>query len=1010
MIDWIEVLLVPEKLPNLIKTFQKKFKSCRDNSHALAAQLYAELICLKNDKDDEVQYFFKDHALAGNFKFMNIFPVKHSWEYAIDQLHHIVTDQVNEANQQIQEKRLVWVLDPASLKITVAEQVFRKNNTWGVPKPIALKRIYNLDPKLDYLTPQDKIVITALDRETYGWYDQEQFFWDTRRTLMALIGHPFVFHSQNPDVPIELVQGAVELQVEKTEKGYHISLSRFSDEPNIFLEQEATNRYRVIDFSDEMVSISKILSKQGMTVPFQAKDRVVNMICNAKTSIHIQSDVADDDLPIFSGDATPCAHLFPIQEGLKVNLWVKPLGEQGSYYKAAQGKLSIIATVKTASGEERRKIIRDFDKEKSNIIALIDQCRSLAEFNENTDEWHINTLENSLELLLELEEYKKNNPLNIEWPKGQTLKVKQSISSKNLSLSIKGSQSWFEYEGEVRIDEDHVFAVKNLLDLLDQSQGRFIRLASGEFVALTEKFKKQLEDVRALSDGNKIYHLSTSSLRDLAEEAGSVKEDQTWLKHLKRLTAMEKYQSVIPSTLQAELRDYQKDGFAYLSRLAHWEIGACLADDMGLGKTVQAIALLLLHAQKGPCLVVAPTSVCFVWQEELTKFAPTLMPHKLYNLNDRKALIDSLGKMNILICSYGLLHQAGDLLLDKAWEMIILDEAQAIKNPATKRWKYATQLNGKCRIALTGTPVENHLGELWSIFRFLNPGLLGSLSSFQQRFSGPIEKYNDPVAKRALKNLVSPYILRRTKSEVLLELPPKIEQSILIEPTPEEVGFYEAVRVKALERINNLNHAEGKQTNRFSILAEITRLRQACCHAALVDENITIASSKIKNFLILVKNIIDNKHKALVFSQFVRYLDKIKEVLDQENINYQYLDGSTPIKDRQRAVDEFQAGVGDLFLISLKAGGTGLNLTAADYVIILDPWWNPAVEDQAADRAHRMGQMRPVTVYRLIMKNSIEEKILTLHKGKRDLAADLLSGSDVSGKISEEELMRLITA
>ena len=340
--------------------------------------------------------------------------------------------------------------------------------------------------------------------------------------------------------------------------------------------------------------------------------------------------------------------------------------------------------------------------------------------------------------------------------------------------------------------------------------------------------------------------------------------------------------------------------------------------------------------------------------------------------------------------------------------MTILDEAQAIKNSETKRWKYATQLNSQCRVALTGTPIENHLGELWSIFRFLNPGLLGSLSFFQQRFSGPIEKYRDPIAKRALKNLVSPYILRRTKSEVLLELPPKIEQSILIEPTTEETAFYEAVRVKALERIHQLEPSENN-TKRFSILAEISRLRQACCHASLVDEEMMIESSKVKTFLTLAKNIIDNKHKALIFSQFVRYLSKIKEVLDQENIAYQYLDGSTSIKERQRAVEDFQAGTGDLFLISLKAGGTGLNLTAADYVIILDPWWNPAVEDQASDRAHRMGQQRPVTVYRLIMKNSIEEKIITLHKNKKDLAADLLSGSDMSGKITEEELVGLIT-
>ena len=1009
LMDWTEALLEPEKLPQLTQKYQERFRHYHDSSHHFTAQIYAELMKLKNEKDEEAQYFFEELSPFGNLRFMNILHVKQPWEYAIDQLHNILTDKVTSTNQQaVADRRMVWLIEPVSQHIEVAEQSLRKNGTWSAGRSIALKKIYSMDPKLDYLTSYDQAAIAGLRRETYGWYNQEEFSWDMRQTLNALIGHPLVFHSQNRDIPLELVKGTVELQVEKTNNGYHFSLSKYSTTPRVFLEKETTNRYRVIEFSDEMVSICKVLSEKGMTVPFQAKDRVINMICNAKNTIHIQSDVADDDLPTIVGNTTPCVHLFPIKDGLKINLWIRPFGEQGSYYRASHGQQSIITTIQTSQGEERRKVIRDFDKEKRGIDSLIYQCETLAEFDEKTDEWYVNTLENSLELMLELDEYKKNNPLTIEWPKGQTLKVKQTVSSKNLSLSIKGSQYWFEYDGEVNIDEEHALDIKKLLDLLGQSQGRFIPLASGEFIALTEKFRKQLEDLRTLSDGNKIYHLSTSSLRRLAEEAGTLKEDHAWATHIKKLTAMEKHQSIIPSTLQAELRDYQVEGFSYLSRLAHWEIGACLADDMGLGKTIQAIALLLSHAQKGPCLVIAPTSVCFVWLEELAKFAPTLVPYTLYNINDRKDLIDSLGKMDILICSYGLLHQAGDLLLEKSWQMIILDEAQAIKNSDTKRWKYAIQLNSKCRIALTGTPIENHLGELWSIFRFLNPGLLGSLTFFHQRFSGPIEKYNDPIAKRALKNLVSPYILRRTKSEVLLELPPKIEQSILIEPTAEEMAFYEAVRVKALERINELSHSENN-TKRFSILAEISRLRQACCHASLVNENITIASSKIKTFITLAKNIIDNKHKALIFSQFVRYLDKIKEVLDQEKIDYQYLDGSTTIKDRQCAVDAFQAGVGDLFLISLKAGGTGLNLTAADYVIILDPWWNPAVEDQAADRAHRIGQLRPVTVYRLIMKNSIEEKIITLHKNKKDLAADLLSGSHMSGKISEEELVGLIT-
>jgi len=263
--------------------------------------------------------------------------------------------------------------------------------------------------------------------------------------------------------------------------------------------------------------------------------------------------------------------------------------------------------------------------------------------------------------------------------------------------------------------------------------------------------------------------------------------------------------------------------------------------------------------------------------------------------------------------------------------------------------------------------------------------------------------------KRTLKNLVSPYILRRTKSEVLQDLPPKIEQSILIESTLEEKAFYEAIRQRAIDKIQSIDET-ANINKRFAVLAEITRLRQACCHSSLVDEMIQLESSKINVFLKTIKKLKENHHKVLVFSQYVRYLEKIRSTLEKEEISYQYLDGSTPSKARQKAIDAFQAGEGDVFLISLKAGGTGLNLTAADYVIILDPWWNPAVEDQAAARAHRMGQKRPVTIYRLIMKNTIEEKIVKLHANKRELADDLLSGGDASGRITEEELIELITS
>jgi SNF2 family DNA or RNA helicase len=365
--------------------------------------------------------------------------------------------------------------------------------------------------------------------------------------------------------------------------------------------------------------------------------------------------------------------------------------------------------------------------------------------------------------------------------------------------------------------------------------------------------------------------------------------------------------------------------------------------------------------------------------------------------------------MDVLVCSYTLLQQEEDILTKKKWQVIVLDEAQSIKNSETKRFRAAIKLQGNLKIALTGTPVENHLEEIWSLFQFIAPGLLGSRKAFQKRFLTPLDEDKAKARMRGLKKLIQLFVLRRTKNAVLQELPPRTDQTILIEMNPEELSFYEALRRQALTNIANLQDQQESGKRKIYILAEITRLRRACCHPNLVNKDIKVSSSKIKVFLELVKELLESNHQALVFSQYVGYLTMIREALDKKGIAYQYLDGSTPANERKNQVQAFQEGNSSLFLLSLKAGGTGLNLTAADYVIHLDPWWNPAVEDQASDRAHRMGQQRPVTIYRLIMQNSIEEKIVELHKSKREMAAEILEGSDTPSKMSEADLLNLIS-
>jgi SNF2 family DNA or RNA helicase len=407
--------------------------------------------------------------------------------------------------------------------------------------------------------------------------------------------------------------------------------------------------------------------------------------------------------------------------------------------------------------------------------------------------------------------------------------------------------------------------------------------------------------------------------------------------------------------------------------------------------------------------VVAPTSVGPNWAAEAARFTPALRP-LLYRGPGRERLLATAGPGDLLICSHDVVARdaldAG-ALSSVAFATLVLDEAQALKNASTRRARAAAGLQAGFRVGLTGTPVENHLGELWSILRIVTPGLLGSAESFQSRFLLPIERDGDVRRRAALARLIRPFMLRRTKLQVAPELPERIDIVRPVELSPAERALYEAARLLAVEAISSLDQ---KRDRRFDVLAQLTRLRRLACHPRLVDPTSAVPSSKLAAFLELLGELREEGHRALVFSQFTSHLSLVREALERRKIAYLYLDGQTPATQRPRLVEAFQRGDADLFLISLKAGGTGLNLTAADTVIHLDPWWNPAVEDQASDRAHRIGQTRAVTVARLICRNTIEEAVVALHADKRELADSLLEGADVAGRMSAEQLTSLVLA
>ncbi len=489
----------------------------------------------------------------------------------------------------------------------------------------------------------------------------------------------------------------------------------------------------------------------------------------------------------------------------------------------------------------------------------------------------------------------------------------------------------------------------------------------------------------------------------------SIKRNPLFKELVQNIREPEDMEYIIPSHLSTILRGYQKLGFEWLKTLYRYGFGGILADDMGLGKTLQVLTFLLSEKieKKGHAsLIVAPTSLVYNWLSEIEKFTPQLKYLIIAgNKEEREALIKDIKEYDVVITSYPLLRRDIDSYKDLSFRICILDEAQHIKNASSQNAKSVKKIKAQSYFALTGTPIENSLTELWSIFDFIMPGLLLSHIKFGTIFEKPIIKNQDKKALEELRRHINPFILRRLKKDVLEELPDKIEMKIISELTKQQKKIYLAYLSEIRGEIENEINTKGIEKSHIKILAGLTRLRQICCHPSMFIENYEGDSGKLLLLEEVAKEAIESGHRILIFSQFTSMLDIIRKRLSENNIEYKYLDGSTKIKERGDLVKKFNEGEGEVFLISLKAGGTGLNLTGADMVIHFDPWWNPAVEEQASDRAYRIGQKNAVHVMKFITKDTIEEKIYELQEKKKKLIDTVIKpGETMISKLSEREI------
>ncbi len=769
--------------------------------------------------------------------------------------------------------------------------------------------------------------------------------------------------------------------------------------------------------SQKTLKLMEVLPSRKMNLPIKSVSYLLDNLSKrpvAQESIELDQGLRGKKV---KGEHNLIIRLSMVRGVLSIALRAQPL--EGGVTHHPGGGPTMIYTVRDGEALYTERDLPKEVKKAKKLIRKLDLDYSAGDLMA----WDETEPEYAIELVDHIKALSELDPsLKVLWDSKEP-RIVGTATNQQMFLKISLKDKLFEIGGQLDIDGENI-PVSQLLDAASE-QRRWIQIKDDHWLKLDESLQQSVDKLEQLSKQNRygqISILAAPVIEELKEEGVHIDGPPEWFDYIDRMKSAMDEEVVIPKTLKATLRPYQEDGVRWLLRLSRWSPGACLADDMGLGKTIQALALLLDRSELGPALVVAPTSLGFNWEQEAQKFAPSLNIIRLRSKSDCELLGEqSLKnkkdyKSNVYIMSYDLLARNHEQLQHILWQTMVLDESQAIKNSATNRASAVHGLDAKFKLALTGTPLENHTGELWSLMRAITPGLLGSQAQFRKKYQIPIERDEDQRVRQMLARLVSPFILRRLKRDVAQDLPERTDIRLAVELSSAERKLYDELRRAVLSKISKTDNAPGatrgtqENKSRFDVLAAITRLRQAACHPQLYQPHTTTKSTKVAILKDHLEGLVEEGYAALVFSQFTSLLGLVREELEQTDLRIAYLDGSLSAVQRQKVVSDFQDGKYDVFLLSIKAGGVGLNLTRANTVFLLDPWWNPAVEDQATDRAHRIGQKEPVTVYRLVAEGTIEEAIYELHEEKRALLDGVLSETDAqSGRaLSVDELKGLI--
>lgn len=981
----------------LMEKFFALSNNCGLNKLPTAAILLHELsqyAAVSGQSREELEVLFGGKPLLATLR------KKAPWEILLGEI-----DKVTQKQMDTRKRRIVYFLNRSTLS-GIIEQIEEEPGKWRDGQLLSAKRMASegydsmdiidsriamqLAGKADWQTDADILVplLSGTDRLYYGVE-----YLPVRQHAVIIEERPYIEFGGEGDKIV--IRTNAQTQPDGTLRKHTVSRS---DSTYTLVSLNPLQK----DILDKLVTTKSL--------PASAAPSLRKTIASLEGIIDVKENVLSDiETNALESDGRLVIRIEPAPEReYQMTILTAPLPDGIARLEPATGEEYVYDE---DSGGRVHCVHRNMSKENQNLERLKDYASQYNMEFTSPNIYRIGEERALLQLMQYCHEYE--DCYLLEWPQGHVLKFKGVINTNDIHIDVRGDNEWFSVEGDAHIGNQSI-SLEDLLKACSNTDSDFVQIGENEYVQMTETLRRHIAELDAvLTMGEKKRRQAPKYLvgalaRTL--EKLNYHTDNSYRDFMLKMKQAYEHEITVPEGLQATLRPYQKDGYVWMKRLDEWGAGACLADDMGLGKTLQALAFILSKAGSGPSLVVAPKSVIPNWVKESQRFVPTLHVSVLNDAENRKHVIDSADAFSLILCTYGVLSTEEELLSSKKWVVACLDEAQQIKNRNTYVSQAAMNLRAQSRIILTGTPLQNHVGELWNLMQFINPGLLGKWAVFRDSY---VNATLDETHYEMLKEMIQPFILRRTKQQVLDDLPEKTEDVHYIEMTNDELTVYEKMRQTVeLKFKRNKTKEERAMAKEIDVnyFEELMKLRMASCDMHLIYNNWREQSTKIVALLEILDTLLDvPDNNILVFSQFTSFLSRIKPEIEQRGWDYLYLDGQTPMKKRQEIVEQFQHGEKRLFLSSLKAGGLGINLTAANYVLLLDPWWNPAIENQATDRTHRIGQKRCVSVIRLISEHTIEEKILHLHEKKQQLSDDVLEGTSDSYKLTYEDILDMVS-